>query len=592
MLVSLAGLLHCAGDQATGAAAGEEMGACYANGTCNEGLTCFSDRCVRYVAPESREGGTPDASIGSAGAAGQAGAGGTGPSDTSGGAGTSNTGGASGAAGMSNAGGMSGMPIEAGIVDAPRDASDGDSKADASIADAPADIALPVDADEYCPLGPPPVLPPNEPPLPAAPPDGGPGSVFSVATGASSTCASSQSGQLKCWGSNYNGKLGLGDLEDRGDNPNEMGGNLPFVSLGTGLRVKKVGLSSGSGHICALFDNGRVKCWGDNQLAQLGLGDSVNRGEMASQMGDNLPFVDLGTGRTVTTISVGAFYTCVILDTGKVKCWGTNRLGELGLGDTTSRGGAPGQMGDNLPIVNLGACHTVKAVSAGRWGHVCAILGNGQVKCWGTNQEAELGVGDSMNRGDKPDQMGDALPAVRLGTGRTATAIATGMWHTCALLDNGKVKCWGQNSEGELGVGDRLSRGNHASDMGDNLPEVDLGTGRTATAISLGQLSSCALLDNGQVKCWGRFLGLGQYPSELGWAPGQMGDALPALELGTGRSAKTISAGSSANCALLDNGEVKCWATNFYGELGQGDTTWRGNFPGQMGDALPAVPLW
>jgi alpha-tubulin suppressor-like RCC1 family protein len=197
-----------------------------------------------------------------------------------------------------------------------------------------------------------------------------------------------------------------------------------------------------------------------------------------------------------------------------------------------------------------------------------------------------------MNRGDKPGQMGDALPAVRLGTGRTAVAISTGEWHSCALLDNGKVKCWGQNSEGELGIGDRRFRGFSPSDMGDNLPEVDLGSGRTAVALSLRQLSSCALLDNGQVKCWGRFFGLGAYPSEIGGEPGQMGDALPAIDLGTGRTAKALASSGPGACAILDNGDVKCWGTNNHGDLGQGDTMWRGNMPGQMGDALPAVPLW
>jgi hypothetical protein len=188
--------------------------------------------------------------------------------------------------------------------------------------------------------------------------------------------------------------------------------------------------------------------------------------------------------------------------------------------------------------------------------------------------------------------MGDALPAVRLGTGRTAVAISTGEWHTCALLDDGKVKCWGQNSDGELGVGDTFPRGFQASDMGDNLPEVDLGTGRTAVAISLGQLSSsCAILDTGAVKCWGRFFGLGEYPSERSTGPGQ-GDALPVIDLGTGRTAKAISASEAGACVILDDGEVKCWGTNTYGWLGQGDTMWRGNLPGQMGDALLAVPLW
>jgi alpha-tubulin suppressor-like RCC1 family protein len=575
-----AGLLGCGG----GAAAppnGQEKGHCYPNGTCNVGLSCFSDRCVRFGAGGSGDGGRPSGSAGDSGVQGGAG----------GGAGAS--GGAGGSPGNAgNAGTVGGTSGDAGGAGAAagRDAGAGDAQPsnDSSIPDVAVGVDLGMEAPAVCPS-----VPSVPLQVPSPPASGAPGPVWSFATGAGTSCASSQSGQLKCWGWNSSGKLGLGDLMDRGDQPNEMGANLPFINLGSGILVAMVGVSAGAGHICALFDNARVKCWGDNQLAQLGLGDSVNRGEKASQMGDNLPFVDLGgLGPITSSISVGAFWTCAIVSHEQIKCWGSNRYGELGLGDTTPRGSDPSSMGDHLPTVELGTCRTAKAVSAGQWGHTCAILDGGHVKCWGINAEGELGLGDIMNRADKPGQMGDALPEVRLGTGRTAVAISTGFRHTCALLDDKKVKCWGENSFGQLGVGNNSTRGRQSSEMGDNLPEVDLGNGRTVVAISLGQFSSCAILNTGEVKCWGQFFGLGEFPSLRGTAKSQMGDALPAIDLGTGRTAKAIAAAGAGMCALLDNGQVRCWGTNTQGGLGLGDTMSRGNQPGQMGDALPAVSLW
>src|SRR5689334_7622673 len=110
--------------------------------------------------------------------------------------------------------------------------------------------------------------------------------------------------------------------------------------------------------------------------------------------------------------------------------------------------------------------------------------------------------------------MGDALPAVDLGTGKIATAVATrsategdtGI-STCALLSDGSVKCWGSNIFGELGLGDTQSRGDAPGEMGDALPAVDLGTGKRAIAILGGGVQNCALLEGGTVKCWGANMG-------------------------------------------------------------------------------------
>ena len=167
-------------------------------------------------------------------------------------------------------------------------------------------------------------------------------------------------------------------------------------------------------------------------------------------MGDALPAVALGTGRTVVSIAAGGFYTCAVLDDRSVKCWGTNDNGQLGYGDTIQRGDGAGEMGDALPAVALGTGRTAVSIAVGVW-HTCAVLDDRSVKCWGQNDYGQLGYGDRIDRGDGAGEMGDAPPAVALGTGRTAVSITAGSYHTCALLDDRSVKCWGGNNYGRLG---------------------------------------------------------------------------------------------------------------------------------------------
>ena len=98
-----------------------------------------------------------------------------------------------------------------------------------------------------------------------------------------------------------------------------------------------------------------LKCWGQGQGGALGLGDTITRGDDPGEMGDNLPTIELGTGRSVAFSVVGNSSACALLDNGRVKCWGASTLGELGLGDVVTRGDTPGEMGDNLPAVDLGS---------------------------------------------------------------------------------------------------------------------------------------------------------------------------------------------------------------------------------------------
>ena len=157
------------------------------------------------------------------------------------------------------------------------------------------------------------------------------------------------------------------------------GSTADLEMLHTPIFVKQLAL--GQNHGCSLQSDGLVKCWGQATYGQLGSGDTNNRGDGPNEMGSNLPFVDLGTGKTAKEIVAGVLYTCAILNDDTLKCWGINE-GQLGYGDSDVRGDNINEMGDNLPLVDLGTGKTVKQVATGEK-HTCAILNDDTVKCWG-----------------------------------------------------------------------------------------------------------------------------------------------------------------------------------------------------------------
>jgi cysteine-rich repeat protein len=415
-------------------------------------------------------------------------------------------------------------------------------------------------------------------------------SIVAVSAGGSHTCALLyKRSVIKCWGLNAAGQLGLGDISNRGDASDELGDKLTPLGFSAPARS----IVTGDDHTCALLRDDRLICWGDNEKGQVGLGDMDAHGEEISETADKLTALSLGTNKIATTIAAGHLHTCALLNDGSVKCWGENASGQLGLGKTNNQGNHPGELGDTLLAVPLGDGQTATAISAGL-NHTCALLDNGRVKCWGGNASGQLGLGDATNRGDMPNELGDSLTAIDLGLDETAKAIAAGGDHTCALLNDGRVKCWGANSDGQLGQGDIKNRGDAANQMGSSLLPIDLGTGLTAKAIATGFSHTCALLSDDSVKCWGANyegqLGRGDL-SSIGDAAGEMGDKLPAVDLGASKVA-AISSGLHHVCALLIDGSLKCWGGNQFGELGLGDVNNRGDGPNEMGDNLPTVKLF
>jgi alpha-tubulin suppressor-like RCC1 family protein len=340
-----------------------------------------------------------------------------------------------------------------------------------------------------------------------------------------------------------------------------------------------------------LLDNMTVKCWGYGLYGRTGYGDSSNRGDNAGEMGDALPAIDLGSGRTATMIAVGSNHSCALLDNATVKCWGRSASGQLGYNDTVTRGDGAGEMGNALPAISFAAGRTATAIAAGA-NHTCALLDNAQVVCWGDNAYGQLGQGNMDNVGDGIGQTVAATPTINMGTGRSVVAISAGDLHTCALLDNAAVKCWGSGGNGRLGTGDTNDRGIDVNEMGDTLLPISLGTGVSAVAISAGGAHTCVLLNTSALKCFGNGadgkLGIGSQ-ADIGDGPGEMGDALATVNLGTGRTVLAVSAGLAHTCAMLDNSTVKCWGNGGSGRRGSGNTSRVGTTAAHMGDNLVAL---
>ena len=202
--------------------------------------------------------------------------------------------------------------------------------------------------------------------------------------------------------------------------------------------------------------------------------------------------------------------------------------------------------------VNLGTNVTVQSISAGNF-HTCALLhsstGAKQVKCWGFNHQYQLGQGHNNNLGKNANQMGDGLAAVNLGRNAVPKSVYAGGYNTCVILENGQVKCWGRDDVGN-------SRGNSPGDMGDNLATFALGTNLTARSISYYAGKVCVTLSNNNIKCW----------RDWNTSP-------EVLSLNTSSDIKSFAINGYARCVVLKNGQAKCWGFNRNGILGRDDAS-------------------
>jgi alpha-tubulin suppressor-like RCC1 family protein len=309
-------------------------------------------------------------------------------------------------------------------------------------------------------------------------------------------------------------------------------------------------------------------------------------------MGAALKAVAFGVGRKATSVATGLSHTCALLDDGALKCWGENLDAQLGLGiDGGNQGDTGATTPDKLAAVNVGTGKKVRRVAAGG-SHTCVIRDDDKVVCWGLNDKGQLGRADTKSPvGAAAADMGDALKVVSLGTNRVAKELVAGDEFTCALLDDGSVKCWGENGAGQLGLGNKVDHG-RANDMGDALSAVALGMG--ATQLRAGADSVCALLVDASVKCWGRN-NRGQAGTGTN-EPAISDDAaelIVAVNLGLAGGQKVVALGGGKEhvCAGISDGSLKCWGYGTSGQLGVDDNASAGLTAGTMGAVLKAAKL-
>ncbi len=238
-------------------------------------------------------------------------------------------------------------------------------------------------------------------------------------------------------------------------------------------------------------------------------------------------------------VQVGAnFYQTCALDTlGAVSCWGDNFFGQLGDGTNISRA---------HPVVVVGLDRDVTAIAVGGI-HACALKTSGEVWCWGSNGNGELGDGSGND---------SAIPVQVVGLGAPAQSITAGDGHSCAVTTAGALLCWGDNFQGQLGDNSQTDR---------PMPVPVSGLGSGVQAVVAGSRHTCALA-GGAVSCWGLNLS------------GQLGDGtttqrlVPVPTTGLASGVSAISAGFSHNCALASS-TVSCWGENSSGQVGDGSTS-------------------
>lgn len=312
-------------------------------------------------------------------------------------------------------------------------------------------------------------------------------------------------------------------------------GQQAYTIMVNGVALQVTSIASGATHTCAVTTVGGVKCWGDNSSGQLGTGDQESAFSPVSVPGL------VGA----TSVTAGMTHTCAVV-AGGVKCWGYGGDGQLGGGNWNTSlvpAAVPGLT--NVAIVSASSDNT------------CAVTTAGAAFCWGANGSGQVGDGSTTWR-----NRATSVSGLEAGV----AGISVGDSHACALTTTGGVKCWGGNSDGQLGDNSVVTR----------LTPVDV-TGLTAGAavISAGSAATCAVTTAGGAKCWGtnNF--------------GQVGDGTttsqktPAGVTGLASGVKTIATGGGQACAVTTGGTTFCWGNNDYGQLGIG-TADSSNVPVQL----------
>jgi alpha-tubulin suppressor-like RCC1 family protein len=334
------------------------------------------------------------------------------------------------------------------------------------------------------------------------------------------------------------GDSGPADAGDGGPCWPECPPDAPVCSAGACHKVKQI--VTGAVHVCALIEDGTVRCWGDNGLGQLGDGSRIAR---------PTPGAPLPGLTDVVGLAAGFVHTCAVTGTGSVWCWGENYYGQLGFTGVTTVPVEVQGLGESAKEV---VCH---GYSPYRTGQTCARMTSGRVKCWGSNVHGQLGTGTRGNSSATPVEVANLTDTLQ---------IAMSTVSVCAVRTSRKVACWGYN-------GFNPQRGWLATGSTEEFimsPEEVLGLS-DVHMIDGGEGHFCAVAGPGRhVKCWGQ-----DSRGELGDGPPHDGSESTTVVHALSDSAAEVRASCRSSCARLQNGDVLCWGQNVDGQLGNGNRT-------------------
>jgi alpha-tubulin suppressor-like RCC1 family protein len=333
-----------------------------------------------------------------------------------------------------------------------------------------------------------------------------------IAAGSATACVVLTAGSVRCWGYNDMGQVGSGLL----------GSSLVPVAV-TGIGAGSTSVALGGSHVCAVVA-GAAKCWGDNSMGQSGTG--------ATETAYSTPQAVSGLASGVKQVTGGSWFSCALRTAGTVACWGSDSSGELGDGTYT----------DTATPVAVAGISDATMIASGQ-SHTCALRAGGTISCWGADWASQLGG---------PDLGYDGLPVAVPGLSGVSSVSAGG--DTTCAVKGGLVWCWGDNSSGQIGDG--------TYDQAD-APKQVAGLSGVAS-VSVGTGWACAALTTGGVKCWGT-----NYDGNLG--TGDTVDHLsPTAVVGITNATQVAAGSGSTTCARLSTGAVQCWGAGYDGELGNG----------------------
>ena len=362
----------------------------------------------------------------------------------------------------------------------------------------------------------------------------------SIAASFSHSCAVSDEGKVFCWGSNEDGKLGIGKSEIELDYS-----AIPLEVVGI---ADAAAVATGENHTCALHQSGAVSCWGSDEDNQIGIPDSS---------GSVVP-VQIEGIEDAVWIATGEGHTCAVHQDGTISCWGYNRVGALG-----NRQAYEDENFSTPTPVRVEGITDATAVTASS-AYTCALHRAGTISCWGNNSYGQLGSGQTS------EELEESAVPVQVADITDATAIASSQWHSCALRKDGTIACWGDNDSGLLGSG------HTREELEGSAVPVQVADITDAIAIATGKWHSCALRKDGTIACWGRD-GLGRFgevESDF-QETDQLGTFPVPVQVTDITDAVAIATGEEHSCALHQNGKISCWGYNLWGQLGNGQSVLR-----------------